>query len=59
MNTIDTISPICQNTFDGEIEVEGSGGSPGYVYSWSNGVTTATGILSSIDTGAYSNYHGY
>jgi gliding motility-associated-like protein len=49
---IDTTHPVCQND-TGRIEVEGQGGTGLYTYIWSNGTTTATGILSGIDTGFY------
>ncbi|MCP4441216.1 MAG: hypothetical protein GY810_20110, partial [Aureispira sp.] len=56
INTISTTDPICQDGNDGEIQIEGVGGTGAFTYTWNNGITSttnSTGLLSAIDTGTY------
>ncbi len=47
---IDSIQPSCNNN-DGELEVEGTGGTPPYSYLWNTGATTAT--ITGLAAGTY------
>lgn len=47
---IDSIQPSCNNN-DGELEVEGTGGTPNYSYLWSNSDTTA--LITGLAAGTY------
>ncbi len=53
INLLDSVNPTCQNTTDGSIEVEATGGTGLYIYTWSNGFSDTSGIISNIDTGLY------
>jgi len=49
--TYTTQNVSCHNGFDGQINLVVAGGSPPYVYTWSNGATTPD--LSNLTAGAY------
>ena len=47
------ISPKCYGYTDGQIKVSAGGGTPGYSYQFSNGVTDTSGIDNNIAAGTY------
>lgn len=46
-----TTDPTCFNTSNGSMQVNVSGGTPGYAYNWSNGASTP--FLSNVSGGTY------
>ncbi|MCS6904824.1 MAG: T9SS type A sorting domain-containing protein [Bacteroidia bacterium] len=48
---IKEVQPSCTHTSDGRLEVQVSGGTPPYTYSWSTGASVA--VLNDIRTGEY------
>jgi gliding motility-associated-like protein len=49
-NIIDSVQPSCDDN-DGELEVEGTGGTPGYTFLWSTGATAAQ--ITGLAAGTY------
>ncbi len=51
-DTINFSDPLCYGGIQGVMEVQAQGGTPGYIYEWSNGVNT--NLVSDVEPGIYS-----
>jgi gliding motility-associated-like protein len=53
IDSIPTVSPKCYGYQDGQIKVAAGGGTPGYTYQFSNGITDTGGIDNNLAAGTY------
>jgi gliding motility-associated-like protein len=51
--TVDSVSPTCPDSYDGQISINVTGGTPKYEYSWSNGESNTT-IIQNLGPDEYS-----
>ena len=53
VDSLGSASPVCYHYTDGKVVVVASGGTPGYRYQFSNGVTGAGGVINNLGAGTY------